>query len=131
MNKTLENAGGRTVLVVDDEPLVAMLITDVLEDLGFASLNASDGASGLDELKSASRVDLLITDVGLPGEMNGHRFVDLARQMQPDLRVLFVTGYAETGVLSTDQLAPRTQVLTKPFSIDVLATKVKSLLADL
>ena len=119
---------GETVLVVDDEPLVSMLIIDVLEDLGYAAIDAPDGPAGLKVIQSDSRIDLLITDVGLPGGMNGSQLADAARQTRPDLKVLFVTGYSETGVLDREQLAAGMQVLTKPFSIDMLASKIKGML---
>jgi CheY-like chemotaxis protein len=117
-----------TVLVVDDEPLVSMLIIDVLEDLGYAAIEAPDSASGLKVLQSDSRIDLLITDIGLPGGMNGSQLAEAARRHRPDLKVLFVTGYAETGALGRDQLASGMKVLTKPFSIDMLTTRIKSML---
>jgi CheY-like chemotaxis protein len=117
-----------TVLVVDDEPLVSMLIIDVLEDLGYAAIEAADSAAGLKVLQSNSRIDLLITDIGLPGGMNGSQLAEAARQHRPNLKVLFVTGYAETGALGRDQLAAGMQVLTKPFSIDMLTTRITSML---
>jgi CheY-like chemotaxis protein len=118
-----------TVLVVDDEPLVSMLIIDVLEDLGYAAIEAPDGVSGLKVVESDSRIDLLITDVGLPGGMNGSEFAEAARRTRPGLKILFVTGYAETGLLGPEQRQSGMQVLTKPFSIDMLASKIKGMLA--
>ncbi|WP_238384411.1 ATP-binding protein, partial [Teichococcus vastitatis] len=79
---------GQTVLVVDDEPSVRMLITEVLEELGYAAVEAADGASGLTVLRSDARIDLLVTDVGLPGRMNGRQLFDAARQFRPGLKVL-------------------------------------------
>jgi CheY-like chemotaxis protein len=128
MSETPQALDGETVLVVDDEPLVSMLIMDVLEDLGYAAIDAPDAASGLKVVQSDSRIDLLITDVGLPGGMNGSQLAEAARRSRPDLKVLFVTGYAETGALGRDQLAVGMQVLTKPFSIDMLADKIKGML---
>ena len=130
MSERPQVLNGETVLVVDDEPLVSMLIMDVLEDLGYAAIDAPDGAAGMKVLQSASRIDLLITDVGLPGGMNGSQLAEAARQARPELKVLFVTGYAETGALGKDQLATGMQVLTKPFSIDMLAEKIKDMLAS-
>lgn len=129
MSETSQAEGGETVLVVDDEPLVSMLIMDVLEDLGYAAIDAPDAASGLKVVHSDSRLDLLITDVGLPGDMNGNQLAEAARRSRPTLKVLFVTGYAETGTLGRDQLPDGMQVLTKPFSIDMLADKIKGILA--
>ncbi len=95
---------GETVLVVDDEPTVRMLITEVLQDLGYTAIEAADGASGLEVLQSDVRLDLLVTDVGLPGGMNGRQVADAARVTRPDLKVLFITGYAENAVVSHGQL---------------------------
>lgn len=119
---------GETVLVVDDEPTVRMLVTDILEGLGYAALEAGDGASGLKILESDKRVDLLITDVGLPGGMNGRQLADAARTRRPDLKILFITGYAENAVLSHGHLAPGMHVLTKPFSMDAMAQRITELL---
>jgi PAS domain S-box-containing protein len=119
-----------TVLVVDDEPSIRMLITEILHEFGYAALEAQDGASGLAILESAARIDLLISDVGLPGGMNGRQMADRALLLRPDLRVLFITGYAENAVVGNGQLAPGMHVLTKPFAMDVLAERVRSLMAE-
>ena len=76
---------GETVLVVDDEPSVRMLVMETLEDLGYAAIEAADGPSGLKVLQSDARIDLLVSDVGLPGGMNGRQVVDVARLKRPDL----------------------------------------------
>ena len=119
---------GETVLVVDDEPTVRMLVAEVLGDLGYAALEAADGPSGLRILQSEARIDLLVTDVGLPGGMNGRQMADAGRIGRPDLKVLFITGYAENAVLNHGHLAPGTQVLTKPFALDTLASRIRSLI---
>ena len=119
---------GETVLVVDDEPTVRMLVTDVLCDLGYAALEAEDGPAGLKILQSTARIDLLVTDVGLPGGMNGRQVADAARVLRPGLRVLFITGYAENAAVGNGQLGPDMAVLTKPFEIDVLASRIRSLI---
>ena len=118
---------GQTVLVVDDEQTIRMLVTEVLQELGFATLEASDGASGLAILRSDTRIDLLITDVGLPGGINGRQVADAGRVVRPDLKVLFVTGYAENTVVGNGHFEPGMQILTKPFTIDALADRVKDL----
>ena len=120
---------GETVLVVDDEPTVRMLVTEVLEDLGYAAIEAADGAAGLRVLQSNARIDLLATDVGLPGGLNGRQVADAARAVRPDLKVLFITGYAENAVLSHAYLDPGMHVLTKPFALDALATRMQDLIA--
>jgi light-regulated signal transduction histidine kinase (bacteriophytochrome) len=120
--------GSEIVLVVDDEPVVRMLIGDVLRDLGYAVIEAADGAEGLRVLDSPQPVDLLISDVGLPGGLNGRQLADAARVGRPDLKVLFITGYAENAVLSDGMLAPAMQVMTKPFALDALAAKIRSMM---
>jgi PAS domain S-box-containing protein len=122
-------AAGETVLIIDDEPTVRMLVTEVLEGLGYAAIEAADGVSGLKVLQSDVRIDLLITDVGLPGGMNGRQMADIARQSRPKLRVLFITGYAENAAIGHGHLEPGMQVLTKPFSMEALASRVKSIIA--
>ena len=118
-----------TVLVVDDEPTVRMLVTDILQELGYNAIEASDSASGLQILQSDVRVDLLVTDVGLPGGINGRQMADAAQARRPNLLVLFITGYAENAVLSHGHLDHGMHVLTKPFSMEALASKIRSLLA--
>ncbi|TXM72762.1 response regulator [Methylobacterium sp. WL12] len=119
---------GETVLVVDDEPTVRMLVTDILEELGYTAIEAGDSAAGLKVLQSDVRIDLLVTDVGLPGGMNGRQMADAARVSRPDLQVLFITGYAENSVLGNGHLAPGMAVLTKPFAIDTMAARIRSLI---
>jgi PAS domain S-box-containing protein len=121
---------GETVLVVDDEPVVRMLVTEVLSDLGYTAVEAADGAAGLKVLQSDARIDLLVTDVGLPGGMNGRQLADAARVVRPALKVLFITGYAENAVLSHGHLEPGMHVLTKPFAMEALAAQISELIAD-
>ena len=118
-----------TILIVDDEPTVRMLIAEVLSEMGYASLEAQDGTAGLRIVESGAQLDLLITDVGLPGGMNGRQLADAARALRPSLKVLFVTGYAENAVLGSGTLAPGMHVLTKPFSVDTLAQRIRDLVA--
>lgn len=118
---------GETVLIVDDEPSVRMLITDVLEEHGYTVIEAADSVAGLKVLQSNVRIDLLISDVGLPGGMNGRQMADAARASRPDLKVLFITGYAENSVIGNGRLDPGMQVLTKPFALETLAEKVRQL----
>jgi PAS domain S-box-containing protein len=118
---------GETVLVVEDEPVIRDLIIEVLGDLGYQALEAGDGPSGLKILQSKRRIDLLITDVGLPG-LNGRQLADQARERRPDLKVLFITGYAENATLANGFLEPGMAMMTKPFAVDALARKIGQLL---
>jgi CheY-like chemotaxis protein len=120
---------GDTVLVVDDEPALRMIIVEVMQGLGYATLEAGDGAEALRILQTPrQRIDLLVSDVGLPGGMNGRQVADAARTARPDLKVLFITGYAENAVLSHGHLDHGMHVMTKPFEMDVLARRVKQLI---
>jgi PAS domain S-box-containing protein len=121
---------GDTVLVVDDEPSVRMLVTEVLGELGYTAIEAADSASGLKVLQSDVRIDLLLTDVGLPGGMNGRQMADAARQRRPKLKVLFITGYAENAAIGNGHLGPGMHVLTKPFAMDKLASKIKDIITN-
>jgi PAS domain S-box-containing protein len=120
---------GETVLVVDDEPTVRMLVTDILADLGYTAIEAEDSASGLAILRSDVRIDLLVTDVGLPGGMNGRQMVDATCDVRPDLKVLFITGYAENAAVGNGHLGPGMAVLTKPFAVETMAARIRSMIA--
>jgi nitrogen-specific signal transduction histidine kinase len=125
-----ETAGRReTILVVEDEPSIRELVCERLVDSGFQTLHAADGSAGLRILQSEASIDLLITDVGLPGSLNGRQMADAARTVRPGLRVLFMTGYAEHSVVGDGHLEPGMHLLTKPFSLDVLRQKIHDILA--
>jgi signal transduction histidine kinase/CheY-like chemotaxis protein len=123
-----EGGFGETVLVIDDEPTVRLLVVDLLQDAGYRVLEAGDGMAGLKILQSDIRVDLLITDVGLPGGMNGRQVADAARVLRPELKVLFITGYAENAIIGNGHLDPGMQVITKPFAMEALANKVRDMI---
>jgi CheY-like chemotaxis protein len=119
---------GERVLVIDDEATVRMVVAEVLESQGYEVIEAVDGPSGRRILESDARIDLLVTDVGLPGGMNGRQLADLARTTRPDLKTLFITGYAETAVIGEGRLDPGMEVITKPFAMTAFAQKVRELL---
>jgi signal transduction histidine kinase len=127
-----EQGAGETVLVIDDEPVLRALIVEVLEEAGYRVLSAGDGARGLRLLDSGARIDLLVTDVGLPGGMNGRQVADAARLSRPTLRVLFITGYAEVAAVGQPGawggLEPGMGVLTKPFPVGGLIAKIREML---
>jgi len=118
---------GEVVLVVEDETAVRALVVDVLEELGYRAIEAVDGPSGLKILQSRRRIDLLITDIGLPG-LNGRQLADAARERRPDLKILFMTGYAENATIANGFLDPGMSMMTKPFAIDALATRIRSII---
>ena len=119
---------GEVVMVIDDEPTIRMLIAEVLEEQGYTGIEATDGPSGMRVLESDARIDLLITDVGLPNGMNGRQVADAARQLRPDLKVLFITGYAENAVVGNGHLDKGMHIVAKPFEIDVLARKIREVI---
>ena len=119
---------GKVVLVIDDEPTVRSLIAEILAEAGLGCLEAEDGPSGLRALEAAPRVDLLISDVGLPGGLNGRQVADAARSLRPGLKILFITGYAENAVVGNGHLEAGMAVVTKPFAMDALARKIQEML---
>ena len=119
-----------TILIVDDEPTVRTVIAEVLGELGYAAIEVSDGASGLKVLQSDVRIDLLITDVGLPGGLNGRQMADAARLSRPKLPVLFITGYTESVAIGRGTLEPDMHLLGKPFAMEALAGRIKSIIRD-
>ena len=125
-----ELSHGETVLVIDDEEAVRMLMVEVLEEAGYNILEAADGPSGLKILRSDVRIDLLVTDVGLPGGMNGRQVADAARAVRSNLKVLFVTGFAENAAIGNGLLDSGMQVITKPFEMAALGSKVREMIDD-
>ncbi|MXP64830.1 response regulator [Roseomonas sp. M0104] len=121
---------GETVLVVDDEATVRLLIVEVLGELGYAAIAAQDAAEALAILRSGVRVDFLVTDVGLPGGMNGRQLAEEGRAARPGLKVLFITGYAEAAVLGQGHLEAGMQMLTKPFAMERLACRLRQLVGS-
>ena len=118
---------GETVLLVEDEPAVRMLVLDLLENLGYTALQAQDAKSALAQLESEQRVDLLVTDVGLPG-MNGRQLAEIARQHRPSLKVLFMTGYAQKAAERQGFLEHGMDMVAKPFTLDQLANKIRTMI---
>jgi CheY-like chemotaxis protein len=116
-----------SVLVVEDDPAVRMIVASHLQDLGYRVIEAAAGPEGLDLLQSRQRIDLVVADVGLPG-LNGRQMVEAARQHRPDLKVLFVTGYADARH-DPAGLPKDTDLLAKPFELGALTAKVEALLA--
>jgi PAS domain S-box-containing protein len=122
------DASGETILVVDDEATIRHLIDEVLDEQGYTVIGAADGAAGIKVLQSGTRIDLLITDVGLPNGMNGRQVADAARALRPGLKVLFITGYAENAAVGNGHLEPGMALLTKPFTMQALISKVSDMM---
>jgi PAS domain S-box-containing protein len=119
---------GEIVLVVDDEDTVRMLVVEILDELGYTSIEAADGPAALKQLQAEGRIDLMVTDVGLPGGLNGRQIADAARLSRPDLKILFITGYAENAVVGNGHLEPGMEVITKPFVMSALAGKIRDMI---
>jgi PAS domain S-box-containing protein len=124
---TAHTLRGGTVLLVEDDVVVRALVREILEDQGYRVLEADDGVKGLNIATSAETIDLLVTDVGLPG-LNGRQLADAARQCQPGLKTLFMTGYAENAAEGNGFLAPGTEMISKPFSLDGIAARIRKLM---
>jgi PAS domain S-box-containing protein len=122
-------ATGETVLIVEDEPVVRAVIVEMLGEQGYQTLEAIDGPSGLRILRTNARIDLLVTDVGLPG-MNGRQLADQARETRPGLKVLFITGYAESVAISEGFLHPGMEMITKPFDLDNLSQRIRAMVSS-
>ena len=123
-----EAKAGETVLIVEDDPAVRVLVSAVLSELGYAFVEAGDADSAVPILDSEQRIDLLISDVGLPG-MNGRQLAEIGRQYRPGLKVLFITGYAEHAAVRGGFLDPGMQMITKPFTFDLLTAKVREMIS--
>jgi PAS domain S-box-containing protein len=125
----LPQGDGEAVLLIEDEDMLRELMAELLAEAGYRVLTASDGPEGLRRLQGPERIDLMVTDVGLPGGLNGRQVADAGRVLRPRLKVLFVTGYAEKLAVGNGQMEPGMAVMTKPFEIEDLALKVKDMLA--
>jgi PAS domain S-box-containing protein len=119
--------GGETVLLVEDDPSIRLLVGEVLHEIGYAALEAADGQAAMALLESDARLDLMITDVGLPG-INGRQLADIARERRPNLKVLFLTGYAEHATARSDFLVAGMEMMTKPFAVGELARKIRQMI---
>ena len=125
---TPSRGSGEVVLVVDDEPSIRMLIGEVLEEAGYTGIEVADGPTAVKILQSNARIDMLITDVGLPGGMNGRQVADAGRMLRPALKVLFITGYAENAVFGHGYLDASMHLLTKPFPMETLSRRIREIL---
>ena len=118
---------GETVLIVEDDPAVRVLVSAVLKELGYGFIEAGDANAAVPIIESEQRIDLMISDVGLPG-MNGRQLAEIGRQIRPELKVLFITGYAEHAAVRGGFLDPGMQLITKPFTFDLLTAKVREMI---
>ncbi len=119
---------GQNVLLVEDDASVRLLVRDLLDELGYHAVEVPEAGAAIEILSSDASLDLMISDVGLPG-MNGRQLAEIARQHRPDLPILFITGYAENAAIRAGFLGTNMSMVTKPFAVDALARKIEELLA--
>lgn len=119
---------GQTVLVVEDDDAVRLLICEALTELRYTTIQADDSIPAIAHLTSSRTIDLMVSDVGLPS-MNGRQLAEVARQHRPDLPILFVTGYAENAATKAGFLGTNMDMIAKPFAVETLSTKVNELMA--
>ncbi len=124
------SAKGQIILVVEDEAAVRAVVTETLHHAGYETIEAGDGAVGLRHLQSSARIDLLLTDVGLPGGLNGRQLADAARTLRPHLKVLLMTAYLHDTVRANAPLDHGMGLITKPFTSDKLAARVEAILGE-
>lgn len=117
-----------TILLVDDEAPLRVLLAETLRESGYTVIEAADGHEGLKVLQSPQQIDLLISDIGLPGNMNGRDMVRAAKTTRSDLKVIFITGYAEQAAMDDGLTASEVQVISKPFALDTLAARITDML---
>jgi two-component system NtrC family sensor kinase len=120
--------GSETVLVVEDDPQVNKLAVEALQERGYRVMSASDGAAALRLLETAPHIDLLLTDVVLPGGMNGRELTDAVGRLRPAIKILYMTGYTRNAIIHHGRLDPDIDLLTKPFTADALTRKVRRIL---
>ncbi|MFK8331505.1 ATP-binding protein [Pseudomonas sp. BJa5] len=126
--ETTRSRGGRIVLI-DDESILRTLVKETLEEQGYSVFDAGDANGGIRLLRELGPVDLLITDVGLPGEFNGDQVANAARMLDPQLKVLFITGLTDRRLVESQLPMPGFALMTKPFSLQALIKQVRAMLA--
>jgi len=115
------------VLLVEDDPSVRELVVEVLRELGYTAVEAKNAEEAIAILRSDQGLDLMISDVGLPG-LSGRQLAEIAREARPDLHILFMTGYAANAVHRPVFLGPHMDLMLKPFSMDAIAVKIRSII---
>jgi signal transduction histidine kinase/CheY-like chemotaxis protein len=120
--------GNECILVVEDDDALRAYTVEILGELGYYVLEAQTGPQALRLLEPPQQVDLLFTDIVMPGGMNGRQLADAAVLRRPDLKVLFTTGYTRNAIIHHGRLDPGVQMISKPFSMDALASKVRDIL---
>ncbi|MGV3741261.1 MAG: response regulator, partial [Burkholderiaceae bacterium] len=120
--------GNETILIVEDEPAIRMATAEMLSKLGYRTLQAADALSGLQVFQSGERIDLLFTDVVMPGPVRSTELVEKAKQYCPDIQILFASGYTKGSMIENGRLDASVNLLQKPYSHDDLARKIRHML---
>jgi CheY-like chemotaxis protein len=120
--------GGETILVVEDDPLVRQYVLTQIQSLGYTTLSASNGTEALAVIDSGKEIDLLFTDVIMPGSMNGRELAEQAIKRRPDIRVLYTSGYTENAIIHHGRLDAGVVLLAKPYRRSDLATLIRAAL---
>jgi PAS domain S-box-containing protein len=122
---------GQTILIVEDDSSVRLAVVELLTELGYGVLEATDSRTAIPLLQSTEqKIDLLVSDVGLPG-MTGRHLAEIARQHRPNLKILFITGYTQSAALRSDFLTDGMDMILKPFSVDVMANKIREMFKEI
>jgi PAS domain S-box-containing protein len=127
LERPVQDGDGKTILVIEDDTTVRNVVIDELMEQGYRALPAPDGEAGLALLRSAIQIDMLVTDIGLPGQ-TGHEIAKAARQARPHIPILFMTGYAEKVAPTADLLVAGTELITKPFALDEFVQTVSTMM---
>jgi two-component system NtrC family sensor kinase len=122
------SAHNETILLVEDDEQVNRFACEALRDRGYRVISAPEGATALRLLEGEPTIELLFTDVVLPGGMNGRQLADEVLRRRPALKVLFATGYTRNAIIHHGRLDPDVELLSKPFTADALARKVRQIL---
>ncbi|WP_406818988.1 PAS domain-containing protein [Pseudomonas sp. KnCO4] len=122
------STAAQRILLIEDQIALRVVVCEVLEELGYQVDAFDNGPAALAHLQTGARPDLLLSDIGLPGGLNGRQVAERCRERYPNLKVLFITGYDESAALRDGQLLQGTLVLTKPFELQVLAERIRTLL---
>jgi CheY-like chemotaxis protein len=129
-SRVLELGGTETILVVEDDADVRSYTTEILRELGYRVLEAHEGDAALSLLASDPNIQLMFTDIGLPGPYNGRQLAEEARKQRGNLKILFTTGYAQNAIIHHGRLDPGVQLIVKPFSFTGLAAKIRQVLSE-
>jgi CheY-like chemotaxis protein len=122
--------GHETVLIVEDDPLVRKYVVGQVASLGYTTLEAANAAEALAIIATDTAIDLLFTDVIMPGAMNGRQLVDAALKLRPSLKTLFTSGYTENAIVHHGRLDAGVLLLAKPYRKPELAQMLRTALGD-